>query len=269
MYRDVSLLIDQKGIEQSLVIAKQPYVLCCNYPELLAQNSYQVSDLMTAKAEGADIRIVYTIDDAINLAKLYPAKQIIFIAVGFEGEMLTTAKALCKVKHQCIQNFSVFIQHKTALNAVAECLESMPQKVETATGILLPEAFTKNSAAQLHTLQVRSQQPMVISGYEAVDILQSILYLIRQNNLHGKALINQSHHSIAIVENQQNAEYLTDVFIPQFDSTTAPISVQQAFLPFTVSLGVDSQAVNFLQQPCHYIDPTQVNQHSTVASQLQ
>lgn len=267
--RDVKLLLNQQSIQQSLQIAKEPYVLCCSYPELLAQNIYQTSDLMTAKSNGADIRIVYTIDDAINLAKLYPAKHIIFIAVGFEGEMLTTAKALQTVRKQNIHNFSVFIQHKTAFNAMLELLETMPEKAKTATGILLPTDFMENGIAQYHAVQVRYNKPIVISGGEPIDILQSILYLIRQNNVGDHALINQYRHTVATHENLEKNSLLTDVFNNQCDPVTAPICVQQQYMQHTVLFGDNPQVESFFQQESEQDNDVKVINFNPLVNQLQ
>ena len=246
--RTASAWLSKNVAERALLLAKQPYVICCSYPEILSQNPDQACDLMQAKSDGADIRIVYAIDDAINLAKMYPTHQIVFIAIGFEGEMLSTAAALNKAKKLGLQNFSVMIQHKTAYTAACEVIDSLCDKTAEYTGLLLPVDFMENGITQYHALQLRIKKPILISGFEPVDILQSMLYLVRQNNAQDKALVLQHKHSIAKNENNQKQALLNVVFNNHCDPVTAPVCVQADYLPYTVMFSDSPQAESFFQE---------------------
>lgn len=215
MSRNASLLIEEQTIEQGLLASKKTYILCCGYPELLAKTTYQMNDLMVAKSHGADIRIVYQIDDAIHLAKFYPDKQIMFIAIGFEGDMIETAKAMQTIQSQSIPNISVFLQHKTALVAMLQWLDTERDKAIAANGILLPIDCLNHGLEQYHALQARYQKPILISGFEPIDILQSILYLIRQHNEHKTELVYQVHHSVAQQANLAKCQLIKQVFHSQ------------------------------------------------------
>lgn len=208
-------------------VAMQPEVICCIYPELLC--SADSHTLMTAKAQGADIRLVYTIEEALNLARLYPQRHIVFIATGFEGEMLMTAQALKTAKALNLHNFSIAMHHRLALTTILECWDRL-NKERHATGIILPADFVGTSIVQYYSAQMRYQKPMVISGSEPIDFLQSLLYLIRQTNRGVCQLINQANHSLAQRENDLKQQLLAEVFMQQENM----IKLQPEYMAYTL-----------------------------------
>ena len=130
------------------------------------------------KARGMDVRIVYSPSDALKLARMNPEKQVMFFAIGFETTAPSTALTILRAKLEGIRNFSVFCNHVTIIPAIRAILDSPdmrldgfvgPGHVSTVIGCRPYEWIAKNE-----------RKPVVVSGFEPLDILQSIVMLLRQ-----------------------------------------------------------------------------------------
>jgi hydrogenase expression/formation protein HypD len=169
--------------------------------------------LFDAKAEGGDIRIVYSPLDALKLAEITPDRNVVFFATGFETTSPLVAGTLAEAESRGIQNFSVYSVHKTvppALNALLNAPEVqidgfiLPGHVSTIIG-LKPYAFL---AADYH-------KPSVVTGFDAMDILNGVLMLLRQIADNRAAVENAYAKVVREEGNPRAVSLLQEFFEPE------------------------------------------------------
>ena len=134
--------------------------------------------LLDAKAAGADIRIVYSPLDALRIAKANPEREVVFFAIGFETTAPSTALTLLRARAEGVTNFSCFCNHVTIVPPLRALLESPDLRLD---GFVGPgHVATVVGARPFAFIPADYGKPVVISGFEPVDILQSVLMLLRQ-----------------------------------------------------------------------------------------
>ena len=198
-------------IDQAIKLAKDPQIILCTYADTLripASNNYSLNK---AKANGCDIRMIYSTDDALKISIANPDKQVVFFAIGFETTTPPTAVAILQAKNQNIRNFSVISNHVLTPSAMHAILESEsgtqldgfigPAHVSTIIGFQPYEIFS-----------TKYQKPVVISGFEPLDIMQSILMLIRQINKNQAKIANEFTRSVTRKGNQKAQDLVNQVF---------------------------------------------------------
>src|SRR5919202_4641641 len=170
-------VIPMGRIDDAVAIARTPGVVFATFGDMMRVPSSRGS-LLDAKPEGADVRFVYSPLDALRLARETPGREVVFFAVGFETTAPSTAATLLRARAEGVENFSVFCNHVTIVPAIKAILDSPgmaldgfigPGHVSTIIG-LAPYAFVPR----------RYGKPVVVSGFEPSDILQSIVMLLRQ-----------------------------------------------------------------------------------------
>jgi hydrogenase expression/formation protein HypD len=143
--------------------------------------------LLEAKARGADVRVVYGIDDAVALARQDPSRQVAFFAVGFETTACTTAAALVR---ELPDNFSVLVSHRLVPPALAALLAS---EGEALDGFILPGHVTAVAGlADYRALAGRTGAPMAVAGFEPVDLLLAVEHLARRGRERRKGQPHQA-----------------------------------------------------------------------------
>lgn len=196
-------------IDQAIAIASLSDVIFCSFGDMLrVPGSY--ADLLTVKAKGGDIRIVYSPLDTINIAQANPTKQIVFFAVGFETTAPATAMLVYQAHQQGIQNISLLVSHVLVPPAMAAILSSPQNQVQgfLAAGHVCTVMGYSEYTAIAQTYRV----PIVVTGFEPVDILQG-LYLCIQQLEHGQAQVeNQYARSVRPSGNDVAQKLMRDVF---------------------------------------------------------
>ena len=130
------------------------------------------------KARGMDVRIVYSPADALKLARKNPDKHVMFFAIGFETTAPSTALSLMRAKAEGVRNFSVFSNHVTIIPAIRAILDSPDMRIDAFIG---PGHVSTVIGCRPYEWIARNEgKPIVVSGFEPVDILQSIVMLLRQ-----------------------------------------------------------------------------------------
>ncbi|MGE5452339.1 MAG: hydrogenase formation protein HypD [Acidobacteriota bacterium] len=195
-------------IDQAIELARRPEVIVASYGDTLRVPASQQLSLMRARAQGADVRIVYAVDDALALARRHPDRQVVFLAIGFETTTPPTAVALQIAQREGLQNFSVLCNHvltPAAMHAILDQDEPValdglvgPAHVSTVIGSRPYEVF----ASQYHL-------PVVIAGFEPLDIMQAILMLVRQVN-EGRAEVENEFTRAVNREGNVKAQSLVD-----------------------------------------------------------
>jgi hydrogenase expression/formation protein HypD len=164
-------------IDDGLTIAEQAEVIFAAFGDMMRVPGTRGSPL-EYKARGKDIRVVYSPLDALKLAQANPHKQVVFFAIGFETTAPSTALTLMRARTSGIKNFSVFCNHVTIIPAIRAILDSPdmrldafigPGHVSTVIGCRPYEWVAKNEG-----------KPIVISGFEPLDLLQATVMLLRQ-----------------------------------------------------------------------------------------
>src|SRR5581483_9399802 len=136
------------------------------------------SDLFRAKACGADVRIVYSPLEALKLARANPDRKVVFFAVGFETTAPANAMAAWQAKKQGLKNFSMLVSHVLVPPAIRLLLQSPQNRVQ---GFIAPgHVCTVMGCGEYEELAREFRVPIVVGGFEPVDILQAILMLVEQ-----------------------------------------------------------------------------------------
>lgn len=167
-------------IDKAIALATFPNVILCSYGDMLRVPGTGQKSLLKAKASGADVRMIYSVDDALKIAKDNPQKNIVFFAIGFETTTPPTAFAIQQAKKLNFNNFSVFCNH--VLTPVA--MDSLLQTEEVSIDGFVGPAHVSIviGSAPYETVSKKYQKPIVISGFEPLDVLHSVLMLIQQLN---------------------------------------------------------------------------------------
>ena len=164
-------------IDEAVTIARRPEVLFCSYGDMLRVPG-SAGDLFRAKSEGADVRMVYSPMDALELARENPDREVVFFAVGFETTAPANAMAVYQAKEQGIENFSVLVSHVLVPPAMEALLSSPDCRVQ---GFLAAgHVCTVMGYEEYLPMAEKYKVPMVVTGFEPVDILQGIYMCIRQ-----------------------------------------------------------------------------------------
>ncbi|NTW29312.1 MAG: hydrogenase formation protein HypD [Coriobacteriia bacterium] len=200
-----------EDIDTAIEFARQPGVIVTTFGDMMkVPGSY--SSLSREKADGRDVRIVYSPLDAIALAQREPDKQVVFIGVGFETTTPLIAAAIIRAQEHGVGNFSVFSAHKTVPLAL-EAIVNDPE-VHIDAFILPGHVSTIIGSAPYEFLAETYHIPSVITGFEPVDVLQGIYMLLKQLE-EGRAEIEIAYQRGVSPEGNPTARALVDrVFGP-------------------------------------------------------
>ncbi len=164
-------------IDDAVTIAERPKVIFTTFGDAIRVPGSKKS-LMQAKAEGADIRIVYSPLDALELARSNPNRQVVFFALGFETTMPSTALTVLQAERDGIGNFTVFCNHITIVPTIKAVLDSPDIRID---GFLGPGHVSMViGTAPYEFVSRHYRRPLVVSGFEPLDILHSIWMVLRQ-----------------------------------------------------------------------------------------
>jgi hydrogenase expression/formation protein HypD len=176
-------------IDKALAIATQADVILCSFGDMLRVPGSQ-KDLFAIKGEGGDIRIVYSPLDAIRIARENPAKQVVFFGVGFETTAPANAMALVQAKRQGLTNFSMLVSHVLVPPAIEAILSSPANRVQ---GFLAAgHVCSVMGYWQYHPIVKKYHVPIVVTGFEPLDILEGIRQVISQLET-GRAEIDNAY----------------------------------------------------------------------------
>jgi len=193
-----------QSIDKALTIARQDNVIFCSFGDMLrVPGSNQ--DLLGLKSEGADIRIVYSPLDTLKLAKENPDKQVVFFAVGFETTAPTVALALYQAKQQQLENFSVLASHVRVPPVMQALLSSKDNSVQGFLGA--GHVCTIMGYHEYIPLAKQYHIPIVITGFEPVDILQGLYLCIKQLEA-GRSLVENQYTRVVTEQGNQPAQQL-------------------------------------------------------------
>ena len=164
-------------IDRALAIAQTPGVIFASFGDMLRVPGSHV-DLLRARAAGADVRIVYSPLDAVAIAEAEPSKQVVFFAVGFETTAPANAMAVLMAARRKLTNFSILVAHVRVPPALQAILASPFCKVQ---GFLAAgHVCTVMGTGEYHAVAAQYRVPIVVTGFEPVDILHGVAMAVRQ-----------------------------------------------------------------------------------------
>jgi len=198
-------------IDDAIALAERFGVILCTYADMLRVPAGGQRSLMKAKAQGADIRMVYSSRDALKIAQANPGREVVFFAIGFETTTPPTAVAIRQAQSEGLENFSVFCNHVLTPVAMRAILDS-PEKAEI-DGFLGPShVSTVIGSSPYREFAEQYRKPVVISGFEPLDVMQSTLMLIRQLNEGRCEVENEYTRAVSPEGNRKAQALVADVF---------------------------------------------------------
>lgn len=202
-----------KRIDNAIALAQISNVILCSYGDMLRVPGSERITLLKAKAAGADVRMVYSVDNALQIAQQNPDKEVIFFAIGFETTTPPTAVAILKARQLQQKNFSVFCNHVLTPVAMEALLQPQNNEVSVSLhGFIGPAHVSIIIGSQAYeAVSSKYQKPIVISGFEPLDILHSILMLIRQLNENRCEVENQYTRAVNHKGNLTSQQIIAEV----------------------------------------------------------
>lgn len=201
-------------IDRAIAIASLPNVILCSFGDMLRVPGSAI-DLLAVKATGADIRIVYSPLDCLKIAEQNPDKQVVFFAVGFETTAPATAMAIYRAKQLDVQNFSMLVSHVLVPPAMEAILSSPDCRIQ---GFLAAgHVCTVMGYQEYITIAQKYRIPIIVTGFEPIDILQGVYLCVRQLEAGKTEVENQYTRSVRQEGNIKAIKLIGEVFkvIPQ------------------------------------------------------
>ena len=201
----------QKDIDAFVELARNPRVTLTTFGDLMKVPGSGTS-LAREKADGADVRMVYSIFDAVNMARENPDREVVFCGVGFETTIPTIAAGILMAKEQGLTNFSIHAAHKLTPPALGALMTADGVEVD---GFILPGHVSVITGTRAYAPVVEAYQvPSVIAGFEPLDILEGVRMLVEQNAAGKPALENAYPRAVAEDGNPKAREVMDQVFEP-------------------------------------------------------
>src|SRR6476660_1204962 len=196
-------------IDRAIALAMRPDVTLVSYGDMLRVPGSS-SDLLRAKAQGADVRIAYSPAEAVRIAASNPERKVVFLAIGFETTAPANAMAAWMAKRQGLRNFSLLVSHVLVPPAIRALLASPENRVQ---GFIAPgHVCTIVGYSEYESLVRDFNIPIVVGGFEPVDLLESVLMLVRQLERTEAKIENQYVRSVTYKGNQRAQEIMREVF---------------------------------------------------------
>ena len=196
-------------INRAIDIAGQDNVIFTSFGDMLRVPGSQ-ADLFLAKSAGADVRIVYSPLDALELARQHQNQEVVFFAVGFETTAPASAMAVYMARAQGITNFSILVSHVLVPPAIASILSSPSNQVQAF--LAAGHVCTVMGYEEYDPLVKQYQVPIVVTGFEPVDILQGIFMCVQQLERGEVKLENQYARAVRRQGNPHAQEIVDAVF---------------------------------------------------------
>ncbi|MBO0693260.1 MAG: hydrogenase formation protein HypD, partial [Acidimicrobiaceae bacterium] len=202
-------VIPMGRVDDAIAVAGEPGVIFTTFGDMMRVPGSR-GTLLTAKAQGADVRFVYSPLDALRIAREHPDRQVVFFAVGFETTAPSTALTVLAAASQGTRNFSVFCNHVTIIPPIKAILESPDLRLD---GFLGPGHVSTVVGQQPYRfVPARYHKPLVTSGFEPLDILQSVAMLLTQIREGRCEIENQYARVVREEGNPKALEVIAQVF---------------------------------------------------------
>jgi hydrogenase expression/formation protein HypD len=203
-------------LDMAIALARRPDVTLLSYGDMMRVPASKRRSLLKAKAEGADVRMIYSTQDALRIARENPARQVVLFAIGFETTTPPTAVVLRQAAQEELNNFSVFCNHVLTPAAIQNILESPDLRefgLVRIDGFLGPSHVSTIIGSRPYEFFAEEfQKPVVIAGFEPLDVMQSALMVIRQLNEGRAEVENQYARAVTRDGNAKAQALVAEVF---------------------------------------------------------
>jgi hydrogenase expression/formation protein HypD len=196
-------------IDKAIAIASRPEVIFCSFGDMLRVPGSR-RDLLAVKAAGGDVRIVYSPLDCLRIAEQNPDRTVVFFAVGFETTSPSNAMAVWQAKHRGIKNFAVLVSHVLVPPAMTAILSSPTNRVQGFLGA--GHVCTVMGYEEYEPLADRFNIPIVITGFEPLDLLEGVYRCIRMLEEGRSGVENQYARAVHREANPGALRLIRDVF---------------------------------------------------------
>jgi hydrogenase expression/formation protein HypD len=202
-------VIPMGRVDDAHAIARQSDVIFTTYGDMMRVPG-SLGSLLDAKAEGADVRFVYSPLDALKIAKTNPDKRVVFFAIGFETTAPSTALTLLRAQTEGVENFSVFCNHVTIIPAIKALLDSPDLRLD---GFIGPgHVSTIIGCEPYRFIAEKHGKPVVVSGFEPLDVIQGAYMIVKQLAEGRSEVENQYTRVVRWEGNTKALEILARVF---------------------------------------------------------
>ncbi len=196
-------------IDKALAIASRPEVIFCSFGDMLRVPG-SAKDLFRIKSEGGDVRIVYSPLDAVRLAQQHPDREVVFFGIGFETTAPANAMAVLQAHRLGLRNFSMLVSHVLVPPAIAAIMESPTNRVQ---GFLAAgHVCSVMGTWQYQPLVERYRVPIVVTGFEPLDVLEGIRRVVLQLEAGRAELDNAYERAVRPEGNVAAQQVLAEVF---------------------------------------------------------
>jgi hydrogenase expression/formation protein HypD len=196
-------------IDKALAIAAQPNVIFCSFGDMLRVPGSH-GDLFRVRSQGADVRVVYSPLDALKIARENPTKEVVFFAIGFETTAPANAMAVHQAKLQSLQNFSMLVSHVLVPPALAAIMASPTNRVQAF--LAAGHVCSVMGYWQYPALAAQYRIPIVVTGFEPLDILEGIRRVVLQLESGKNEVENAYARAVNYEGNQPAQSLLSEVF---------------------------------------------------------
>jgi hydrogenase expression/formation protein HypD len=196
-------------IDKALEIAARPGVIFTSFGDMLRVPG-STTDLLSVKAKGGDVRIVYSPLDAVKLAEQNPDKEVVFFGVGFETTAPATAMAVFQAARNGLKNFSLLVSHVLVPPAIEALMSSSDCRVQAF--LAAGHVCTVMGYEEYPPLAAKYRVPIVVTGFEPMDILHGILMVVQQLESGRAEVENQYTRAVRLEGNQPAQELVRKIF---------------------------------------------------------
>jgi hydrogenase expression/formation protein HypD len=196
-------------IDEAIFLAEQSNVILCSFGDMLRVPGSN-KNLLEVKAEGADVRILYSPLEAVRIAKENPDKEVVFFAVGFETSAPANALSVVQAKKMGVMNYSILASHVLVPPAMEAILGDDENKIDAF--LAAGHVCTIMGTEEYYPIAEKYKTPIVITGFEPVDLLQGILMTVQQLEKGEYKVENQYARYVIREGNKMAQETINEVF---------------------------------------------------------
>lgn len=196
-------------LDRAHLIAQRPDVILCSFGDMLRVPGSS-GDLLSLRARGADVRVLYSPLDALAIAARHPERRVVFFAVGFETTAPANAMALHQARRRGLQNFSALVSHVLTPPAIAAILQDPTCRVQAFLGP--GHVCTVTGLGEYQALARHYRVPIVVTGFEPLDILEGLLLAVQKLEAGEPVVVNQYARSVDVHGNPASQSVVDEVF---------------------------------------------------------
>ncbi len=197
-------------IDKAIAIAARPDVIFCSFGDMLRVPGSD-EDLFRTRADGGDVRVVYSPLDAVKIAQQHPAKQVVFFGIGFETTAPANAMSVWQAKQLGVKNYSMLVSHVRVPPAMRAILSSPYNQVQAF--LAAGHVCAVMGYWEYPPIAAEFKVPIVVTGFEPVDLIQGIVMAVKQLEANRYEVENAYARAVTLPGNQPAQDLIHKVFV--------------------------------------------------------